>query len=298
MMRIQSIGYVVAIGAGLSLAARADTNIVITSFHGNGELVWQGSNMTSYTVQWAPSPNGPWNNSWSALADIPAHEGPYTSSVPMFYRVMGWQGPASILLIHGDGTNGATDFAEQNGHPVTAYGGVQISTNESKFGGASIYFDGSGSYLSLAQSADWAFSTNDFTVDLWLRITSASATTIQFVGCHLAYSHADWFLTDYGTTLSFMDNAGQFTSDFVPAVDTWYHFAATRAGGVLRLFVNGVKKKEQALPDDLGCSLPLTIGRADNDWGRMTGYMDEIRIIKGTAAWTNDFIPPAVPYAR
>jgi len=28
------------------------------------------------------------------------------------------------------------------------------------------------------------------------------------------------------------------------------------------------------------------------------GYMDEIRIVKGTAAWTNDFTPPVVPYAR
>jgi len=136
--------------------------------------------------------------------------------------------------MHGDGTNGATDFVDQNGHSVTAFGDVHISTNESKFGGASIYFDGSGDYLSLPQTSDWAFSTNDFTIDLWLRITSSLATTIQFIGCHQAGSHADWIMTDYGTTLSFNNNAGQITSDFVPLVDTWHHFAATRAGGVLK----------------------------------------------------------------
>jgi hypothetical protein len=34
---------------------------------------------------------------------------------------------------------------------VTTFGDVHISTNKSKFGGASIYFDGSGDYLSLPQ---------------------------------------------------------------------------------------------------------------------------------------------------
>ena len=71
MMRIPSVGCAIAISVCMSIAVRADTNIVITSFHGNGELVWQGSNMTSYTVQWAPSASGPWTSSWSPLADIP-----------------------------------------------------------------------------------------------------------------------------------------------------------------------------------------------------------------------------------
>lgn len=84
----------------------------------------------------------------------------------------------------------------------------------------------------------------------------------------------------------------------VPTTNTWYHFAATRAAGTLRLFVNGVKKVEQAFPDDLGCVLPLTIGRAYNDWGQMDGYLDEIRVINGQAAWTNSFSLPSVPYGR
>lgn len=296
-MRIQNIGYVMAISACMAIVARAETNLVITSFRGNGELIWQGSNMTAYAVQWAPSANGPWSSSWAPLADIPESGGSYTSSVPMFYRVMGYQGPASILRMHGDGTNGAVNFVDQNGHTVSIFGDMHISTNESKFGGASIFFDGSGNYLSIPQSSDWAFSTNDFTIDLWLRVT-ASIATIQFIGCHQAGTHGDWMMTQYGTTLTFMWNAGNLSTGVAPLLDTWYHFAATRAGGVLRLFVDGVKKAERDFPDDLGCVLPVTVGRALNDWGRMTGYMDEIRIVKGTAVWTNDFIPPIVPYAR
>jgi len=76
MTRIESIACAFALGVCMSISARADTNVVITSFRGNGELVWQDSNMTSYTVQWAPSANGPWSSSWAPLADIRSTEEP------------------------------------------------------------------------------------------------------------------------------------------------------------------------------------------------------------------------------
>jgi hypothetical protein len=48
------------------------------------------------------------------------------------------------LLLHGDGTNGSTTITDNSPTPktVTAVGNAQISTAQSKFGGASILFDG------------------------------------------------------------------------------------------------------------------------------------------------------------
>jgi hypothetical protein len=297
MKSMRTVCYGVAFVACAGIAAVAETNIVIDSFHGNGELVWQGSNMMAYTVQWAPSANGPWTNSWTHLVNIPEYGGSYTASVPMFFRVIGWQGPESVLLMHGDGTNGATDVADQKGHSATAFGDVHISTNESKFGGASLCFDGSGDYLSIPQGSDWAFGTNDFTVDLWLRLTS-DVNPIQFIGCHQAFAHDDWAVSRYDGTLGMNLLVGQLRTDITPALNTWYHLAATRAGGILRVFVNGQNRAEQADAGDWGCFYPLTIGRANNEWGYMAGYLDEIRIVKGVAVWTNDFTPPTAPYTR
>ena len=53
------------------------------------------------------------------------------------------------LLLYGDGANGSTTITDSSPTPktVTAVGNAQISTAQSKFGGASIAFDGAGDYL-------------------------------------------------------------------------------------------------------------------------------------------------------
>ena len=45
---------------------------------------------------------------------------------------------------------------------VTANGDTKISTAQSKFGGASGLFDGTGDYLSVPDNDDWYFGTENF----------------------------------------------------------------------------------------------------------------------------------------
>jgi hypothetical protein len=74
------------------------------------------------------------------------------------------------LLLHGDGTNGSTTIVDSSPSPktVTAVGDAQISTAQSKFGGASIAFDGNGDYLDASSSNQYAIGTEDFTVEGWV----------------------------------------------------------------------------------------------------------------------------------
>lgn len=62
----------------------------ITTFDSNGELTFSTStNYGSYSVQWASSPDGPWNNSWNGLkALVASGRTSITCRVPMFYRVV------------------------------------------------------------------------------------------------------------------------------------------------------------------------------------------------------------------
>jgi len=83
------------------------------------------------------------------------------------------------------------------------------------------------------------------------------------------------------------------------SIGTWYHIAITRSGNNLRLFVNGTESTTGAI-DVTGADITdntsnLTLGQ-DNTLG-FVGWMDEFRIIKGTAAWTTDFTPPVAAYA-
>jgi len=54
-------------------------------------------------------------------------------------------------------------------HVVTVEGNAQIDTAQSMFGGASGLFDGTGDYLSLANSDDWDLGTGAWTIDFWIR---------------------------------------------------------------------------------------------------------------------------------
>jgi formylglycine-generating enzyme required for sulfatase activity len=87
-------------------AGRAE-EFAIQSFDGTGRLTFnEVSTAAMYRVEWAPSPGGPWTNTWQALAAIVAKgSGIVTCSVPMCYRVVA---TATIVLIPA-GTNSGTD---------------------------------------------------------------------------------------------------------------------------------------------------------------------------------------------
>ena len=84
------------------------------------------------------------------------------------------------LLLHGDGTNGSTTIVDSSPSPktVTAVGDAKISTAQSKFGGASIGFDGSGDSLAAPASISH-FGTGDFTIELWIYRNNAGTSGIQ-----------------------------------------------------------------------------------------------------------------------
>jgi hypothetical protein len=79
------------------------------------------------------------------------------------------------LLLHGDGTNGSTTITDSSISPktVTAVGNAQISTAQSKFGGASIAFNGTTSYLTTPANSDFAYDA-DFTIECWLYLTGSA----------------------------------------------------------------------------------------------------------------------------
>ena len=102
------------------------------------------------------------------------------------------------LLLHGDGTNGSTTIVDSSSSPkaVTAVGNAQISTAQSKFGGASLAFDGNGDQLT-ALNVD--ANNTDLTIECWLRLNSYPTPT-GIIAC--TYS---------GTSLSTQLNTFLFT---------------------------------------------------------------------------------------
>lgn len=174
-------------------------------------------------------------------------------------------------------------------------------TADSKFGGGCLRLDGA-SYLECAASADWQFGTGDFTVEAWVKRSAGGSwqavvgqwnnTTDNSWSMHIRPSNDLAFITK-GVEFYHYTSTGE--SAQLPAGE-WVHCAASRQGDTLRLFLNGELKATNTnfAGYSVGVSgTVLRLGRAVtiSDW--FTGYVDDVRITKGVARYTENFTPPA-----
>ena len=243
----------------------------------------------------------------SAAQAILSKSGEYelsiNSSDKLSFIVTSPASETSKLLLHCNGTDASTTFTDSSdsAHTVTANGNAQIDTAQSKFGGAAALFDGAGDYLSIPDHADWNFGSGDFTIDTWLRFASVSGNQ-QIVGQRVDASNFWALYLNNGANVSFdvfVDGAYTHQMNFawIPNADTWYHLAMVRSGNDFKCFINGTQigttqTDTDAMPD---LAASLIIGSFSSS-SYFNGWLDEFRIVKGTAIWTSDFTPPDTAY--
>jgi hypothetical protein len=158
--------------------------------------------------------------------------------------------------------------------------------------GGSGYFDGSGDYLSVASNAAFALGTGDFTIEFWFYPTTGSARNITFpvTGAPIFYMNGSRQLQfeTYGAPPS-------VTTTNTLNLNDWNHCAVSRASGTVRVFVNGViGVTSTAFSATNFIQSSVNIG-TDAGTNFATGYMANVRIVKGTAVYTGNFTPPTAP---
>lgn len=201
----------------------------------------------------------------------------------------------------------------RKGKTWTAYGNSQIDTAESKFGGASLLLDGDGDYVSAPDSGDWNFGNGNFTIEAWVKLISTGSN--QAIVSQVQGDEYKWMLYCRNGTLAFVayKQTGPAVAAFcygssgTPLLDgEWHHVAAVRNGtgsGCLKLYIDGsaitltteVDLASNAIGD---FSAPVEIGRQNvsGSYYYVNGHVDEVRLSKGIARWTSNFIPPAQAY--
>ena len=211
------------------------------------------------------------------------------------------------LLIHSDTSDGSTTFVDSSdsGHTVTATN-ANHATTQAKFGDTSIYFDGTGDYISVASHADFTIGTGDYTIDAWVYMSDDGAERFFLSGdgttqgyFHLSYrgdhSPKEWEIRWYDGS-----SAQVFTIDHDITINSWHHVAIVFSGGdTISLFYDGVLleagSKAYNQPAE-GIHVGSLHGYLTSTAG-YNGYIDEIRYSKGVARWTSNFTPPTEPYA-
>ena len=164
----------------------------------------------------------------------------------------------------------------------------------------SILLDGSGDYLSFADSDDFdlvASGTGDFTIEMWIHPTANSGN--QYIlesntdGTRLMYNGSSGRLHLNNPDDSFLMETSAISSAW--AINGWHHIAFVKSSSTGYIFYDGVQYAFHSGPT-LGGNLnfnDLHIGHSSSSG--LVGYISNVRIVKGTAVYTSDFTPPTSP---
>jgi Concanavalin A-like lectin/glucanases superfamily len=222
---------------------------------------------------------------------------PSSSLAPLIPLVDGYPNNTSLLL-HMNGVNGSQAFIDNsiNNFTVIANGNVQISTNEKKFGNGSTYFDGNGDYLrTQIPYHNW---NDDFTIEMWIKKIDGGPTSQTIF-------EAGDIQTEYGGINIYIQNGTIYFNNGLSADiggvgsivnNVWTNIVISRSSGTNYLFQDGVLigSGTQTFPV---LNNIISIGAAFNYGFSFKGYIDEVRITKGVARYTQNFIPQTAPFA-
>ena len=164
----------------------------------------------------------------------------------------------------------------------------------------SAYFDGTGDYLTYAANAAFQFGNNNFTVECWVFPQSLPAEAVLV---------SKWNATGTAGTNQWLLSLNTGVPTFIASTDgsavaatatgttiitnTWNHIAAVRNGSSLTMYVNGI-------PGTANTSLStsslygsetevLGVSYRRGATVPLTGYMSNLRIVKGQALYTANF---------
>ncbi len=170
----------------------------------------------------------------------------------------------------------------------------------------SLSFNWTNQYLSIPDSNDWYLDW-DFTIDFWAKLNWGSwFWAIGQWDWYSSFAYIFWNAAPW-TTLFWMSSSWgwwDYSSNYITSWTAdwaWSHYAVTRSWSMIYMYadwINTYSGSTSVRP--FNSSDVLKIGLYQNpsnsDYRWFNWLIDEIRLVKWKAMWTNNFTPPAVPY--
>jgi hypothetical protein len=188
----------------------------------------------------------------------------------------GWwpgDGNASDLIFGRDGTF--------QGDATTGSGLVDLAFK----------LDGDGDFIEVPDDQGLNFGPGDFTTDLWVNFETTEGE--QVLVEKFIQDVNGWTLTKLQSNVlrlaMYNMSGGEFSLDSDPLdihPNVWYHFAATRQGSTINLYMNGVNVASNPEVGLMNLNSPasIKIGRRGDEKGFfLNGRVDEVEIFNGTA---------------
>ena len=186
------------------------------------------------------------------------------------------------------------------GNTWSVSGSPTISSTYSKFGGNSLYLNGS-SYIyntnlsSIINSSNW-------TIDFWAlvpdtnkkyffgtwnsKISTTSSTTNAWIALDISQSTTG--------VLALVLYSNDTSGSTALSVNTWYHIAVTYNGTDIQVYLNGSLQITKTI-SNIQMGGTFRIGSNPSGSELFTGYIDEFRV-SNIVRWSANFSVPTLPY--
>jgi hypothetical protein len=218
----------------------------------------------------------------------------------------GYLAATNVALVNTtyDITIGSGGFGAPAGYPSPrGSNGSDTIFAPLEFKGNSVKFPGSGVGLSFTNiNNQITFGTENFTIEFWVNFTNPTSTTSYEVV--LRNYNTDPFTTDYfylgkhpsanlSGAMSFWvaNYGGLMLSDPTLPSTGWSHFAIVRNGNTWTMYRNGTAVHSVTSSVSMGTRNNNLCGIGVD----LTGYVSNLRVVKGIAVYTAAFTPPSAP---
>lgn len=188
---------------------------------------------------------------------------------------------------------------------ITNSTNVELSTEVQKFGNA-VRFGRSGSgYLRADASSEHDLGADDFTIEFWMYKPSpinqnGGLVDFRSIGTRPISAPTLYLNASSGGRVTYYEKGSILIQTAPIPANTWIHIALCRLGNLITMYENGLAVGTTTKNDSFLTNLPITIGRVGDDLNSndyyFRGYLDEVRITKGVARYTEDFTPPTEPF--
>jgi hypothetical protein len=186
--------------------------------------------------------------------------------------------------------DGFETFSERLGKTVTPVNGAYLDDTQTKFGSTSLKLDGEEDYLQIASTNDFGFGTDNFTVETWARPTTAKVARIFDFRAGTIVDNALSININGLTPEVYINGAYRISGSADLSLNNWNHLAYVKNGSTGTLYLNGQSVGSWTDNTDYGIAKPLVIGALfDGNTSYWDGWLDETRVSKGVARYTQNF---------
>jgi len=174
-------------------------------------------------------------------------------------------------------------------------GDAKISTAQSKWGGSSMAFDGTGDWLLIPDQPIQRIGTGNFTIEGWVYRNSSG--TYGLIG--KGTGTTGWLVSlNSSNQVVFTYGSSTITSTGTVSATTWTHIAVVREGtstNQTKIYINGTNDGTGTVSTDFNQTNSMYVGADRTGGSAANAYMQDVRVTN-YARYTSNFTAPTAAF--